>query len=74
MSDVIQHTTIEGERWDQIAQKYYGEASMMNDIITANPAVPLYDILPAGVVLNIPVIDIVDVKITATQLPPWKQS
>lgn len=74
MSDVIQHTTIEGERWDQIAQKYYGEAFMMNDIITANPAVPLYDILPAGVVLNIPVIDIVDVKITATQLPPWKQS
>lgn len=72
MSKIIQHTTIDGERWDMIAQKYYGEASMMNDIISANPTVPLYDILPAGIVLDIPVIESNELKTNSTQLPPWK--
>lgn len=69
---IIQHTTIDGERWDTIAQKYYGNAAMMNDIISANPNVPLYDILPAGIVLDIPVIESNDVKTDASNLPPWK--
>lgn len=69
---IIQHTTIDGERWDTIAQKYYGNAAMMNDIISANPSVPLYDILPAGIVLDIPVIESNDVKTDASNLPPWK--
>ena len=72
MSDIIQHTTIDGERWDMVAQKYYGQASMMNDIIEANPEVPLYDIFPAGIVLDIPVIASNDLPTDPANLPPWK--
>jgi phage tail protein X len=73
MAEIIQHTTIDGERWDFIAQKYYGKASMMNAIIAANPDVPLYDILPAGIVLDIPILESVNDATSANQLPPWKQ-
>jgi hypothetical protein len=71
--NVIQVLTIEGERWCDIANKAYGKATMMNEIIKANPDVPLYDILPGGVVLNIPVLDKVEIKTDAEFLPPWKQ-
>lgn len=70
--NIIQHTTIEGQRWDQIAHEYYGRADMMNRIIEANPGLPLYDILPGGTVVNIPIIETVEVKTDAERLPPWK--
>ena len=73
MADIIQHTTTEGERWDNIAEKIYGSASMMNRILEANPTVPRYDVLPGGIVLDIPIIATVDVKIDAEKLPPWKR-
>lgn len=73
MSSIVQHTTISGQRWDQIAKEKYGKASMMNLIIAANPGVPLYDILPGGIILDIPVIDKVEVLTDKQLLPPWKQ-
>lgn len=72
-TNVIQHTTIDGQRWDTIALINYGSADMMNKIMEANPSVPKYDQLPAGLVLNIPIIDVVEVVTTAEMLPPWKQ-
>lgn len=71
--NVIQVTTMEGERWCDIAHKAYGKATMMNTIIKANPDVPLYDVLPGGIVLNIPIVDKVEIKTDAELLPPWKQ-
>lgn len=71
--DIIQHTVIEGQRWDDIADEYYGKGSMMNDIIKANPGVPIYDRLPGGIILNIPIIETVTVKIDKENLPPWKR-
>lgn len=73
MSEFLQHITIEGERWDKIAHDYYGSASMMNVLISANPEVPLYDIFPGNVVLNIPIVDQIEVKTGAELLPPWKR-
>lgn len=70
---IIQHTTIDGQRWDQVAHEYYGRADMMNKIIEANPGVPVDDVLPGGIVLNIPIIDKVEVITDAERLPPWKQ-
>lgn len=73
MENIIQHTAIEGQRWCDIAVEYYGKASMMNDIIKANPGIPLYDRLPGGVIVDIPIIDSVEVKTDAELLPPWKR-
>ncbi len=72
-TNVLQKTTIGGERWCDIAQEYYGDSKKMNDIIKANPGVPLYDVFPGGVVLGIPIINKAEVKTDAELLPPWKQ-
>lgn len=81
-TNLLQHTTIEGQRWDQVAMEYYGsinlnvdgvETSAIGRLIEANPDVPIYDIFPAGIVLNIPIIDKVEVLTDAERMPPWKQ-
>ncbi|TBV10265.1 tail protein X [Stutzerimonas kirkiae] len=66
--DYITHITSAGERWDQLAQRYYGSAYRYPPIIAANPHVPTTATLPAGVRLAIPVLE----EQTATEdLPPW---
>ena len=37
----IPHITTEGERWDQLAWRYYGDAHRYQPIVQANPHVPL---------------------------------
>ncbi|MEZ1436980.1 hypothetical protein CMV24_14960 [Pseudomonas plecoglossicida] len=64
----IPHITTEGERWDQLAWRYYGDAHRYQPIVEANPHVPLDAALPAGLTLAIPMLD----AETATEdLPPW---
>ncbi len=73
MTNFIQHTTIDGQRWDQIAVEYYGSADKVNDLIAANPDVSIYDVFPSGIILSIPIISEVEVLTDAEKLPPWKR-
>ena len=68
-----QYITTENERWDTIAYKVYGNASLANEIIAANPLVPIVDKLPAGTVLDIPVKEEIEVLPESDKLPIWKQ-
>lgn len=62
------HLTTEGERWDQLAWRYYGDAHRYRPIVEANPHVPLAAALPPGLTLAIPVLE----PATASEdLPPW---
>lgn len=67
------YIVIEGERWDTVAQKAYGDASLYRGIIEANPDVPVSPTLIGGTVLIIPVLAFTDVKTNKELLPPWKQ-
>lgn len=67
-----EHITREGERWDLIAYEYYGDATRYEPIIVANPDVAIVPVLPSGVRLMIPIIDLKD-TIPAEELPPWKR-
>lgn len=80
--NVLQTTTREGQRWDQIAQEYYGaqtveidgvQRSAMGILIEANPGIPIYDTFPDGVVLDIPILDKSEVVTDKEKLPPWKR-
>ncbi len=73
MSDKIQITTQGGERWDNIANTAYGDPGKMGDLIAANPSIPFYDILPAGLVIDIPIIAKAEVQTDIEKLPPWKR-
>jgi phage tail protein X len=71
MSNVT-YTTLEGERFDTIAYKAYGDALLFLEIVEANPYVQLNgEPLPAGIILNIPVRERPVTE--QTNLPPWKQ-
>nr|BDD45778.1 membrane protein [bacterium] len=72
MSEYIEHITKEGDRWDLIANEYYGDPTKYEPIIKANSYVPIIPILPAGITLMIPVIEDEETEDT-TLLPPWRQ-
>lgn len=61
-----EHITGEGDRWDNLAWKYYGDPYAYEGIIRANPDVPIIPILPSGVRLLIPMLD----PLTVTSAPP----
>ena len=71
MSGYLEHITKDGDRWDLIAWQYYGDAMRYEEIILANPDVPIWPVLPAGVRLLIPVLD-TETQADAAGLPPWK--
>lgn len=66
----IEHITTQGERWDALAYRYYGDATQYERIILANPHVPYVPVLDSGVVLAVPVIDKTDTQ-TLEDVPPW---
>lgn len=69
--EVIEHVTIEGDRWDLLAWRYYGDPLAYEPIVTANATVPLYPLFPGGVRLYIPILDRAEVTRTDEDLPPW---
>ena len=72
MADAIDifltHITSDGERWDSLSVRYYGDPFLYERIVAANPHVPLTPVLPAGLRLSIPVIERADLS---EGLPPW---
>jgi nucleoid-associated protein YgaU len=68
----IEHITKEGDRWDLIANEYYGDPTKYEPIIQANKYVPIIPTLPAGITLMIPIIEDTQTEDT-TLLPPWRQ-
>lgn len=69
----LEYTTSSGDRWDQIAFKYYGDATKMNTIRDANQDIPSYDKLPAGLKIKIPILEDDTGIVDITKLPIWKQ-
>ena len=69
--EYVEHLTIENDRWDLLAWKYYGDPHLYEPIIAANPAVPIRPFLEPGIRLRVPVI--ADEAVLDRDLPPWKR-
>jgi len=63
------HKTIEGETWDLISKAYYKNEKYVHELLKANPECRNYIVLPAGLQIVIPEIDIK----TPTEIPPWRK-
>ena len=66
------YRTIQGDNWDLISYRVYqtqGRELRTGDLLEANPDYRDYVIFPAGIVLNVPDIDITQIE----TLPPWKR-
>lgn len=61
------YTTIQGDTWDLIAYKVYGEESRMTDLIKANPSHVRTVIFSAGTTLKVPAV----LKESGNDRPPW---
>ncbi len=70
-ANYITHITAAGERWDLLAWRYYGNATLYSPIIMANPSVPIEPVFEAGLTVLIPILQ--QSQALAVNLPPWKQ-
>lgn len=69
----INYTTKQGERWDQLAHRYYGTVKSMNILTDANPTVSLSPIIDSGTNLIIPIVDNSSDTVITKNTPPWKK-
>lgn len=67
----MKYTTIQGDMWDSIAHKLYGDETKMDALISANPELREVYIFSAGVELEAPD---VEVNSSVSGLPPWKNA
>lgn len=68
------HVTQQGDRWDTIAWKYYGDVSRMGFLVLVNPAVPAYPEFDAGVEIVVPLVPASPGSASAADLPPWRRN
>jgi len=80
----IEYVTQQNDRWDLIAYKAYGtvgnillndgsQANAMSYLIQNNQDIAVNDMLDAGLLLQIPIINSTILPTDPTLLPPWKR-
>ena len=65
------YTTVQGDMWDSIAYKLYGDTKFKDVLIEANAEYRWIYIFSAGIVLEVPE---VETRVTIDDLPPWKRA
>lgn len=73
MASVIEYLVKDGDRWDSIAFKAYGDATKVAGIIEANKSVIISAVLVAGTKIVVPILEDGDIIIDSELLPPWKR-
>jgi phage tail protein X len=63
------YTTLQGDTWDIIAFRVYGDEKQMSTLIEANPGQRFRVVFPAGTVLTVPTI----ASEATVELPPWRR-
>ncbi|OKP67569.1 phage tail protein [Paenibacillus sp. P3E] len=63
------YRTVQGDTWDGIAFKIYGDVQFMTLLLNANPTQAAVSIFSGNIVLNVP-----DLPSELTNsLPPWRR-
>lgn len=71
----VKIVTKEGQRLDQIAVIAYGNPFAWQEIIDANPSLPLLETYPAGIEVALPILPVQPTdSVPKELLPPWKRS
>jgi phage tail protein X len=72
MNECMTHKTIEGDRWDALALRYYGDPLHLGPLLRANPGLAAEPTLPAGAQAAVPIIDLADVAPDAPSGVAWR--
>ena len=62
------YTTVQGDMWDLISHKVYGDVRFADVLISANPQYRDVLIFSAGVTVDVPAVDVGN---TSDNLPIW---
>jgi phage tail protein X len=73
MANFVEYVAKQGDRWDTIAFKAYGDATLINGLIEANPTIIISPILETGTRVIVPILEQGEIQINSELLPPWKQ-
>lgn len=73
MTTYLSYITQEGDRWDGLAYRFYGDPFRYEPLVVANPHVPIVPVLPSGLTLAVPVLAKSDSTPSVESLPPWKR-
>lgn len=65
-----EYETIQGDTWDVISKKVYGDEKRLVELMRVNPAWIHTVFFPSGVLLDVPITEVEDIP---SELPPWKQ-
>lgn len=65
----LEYTTVDGDRWDLIAYKYYGDATKIAGLIAANQHLPIAEQFSAGHTVIVPLLPATTSK--QSEMPPW---
>ena len=71
--DSFNYTTIEGDRIDNLAHRFYGGMYGISILSEANPFVQLEPVFTTGTVLIVPIIETTQ-TVENKNLPPWKRN
>jgi phage tail protein X len=69
--EYVPYYTKDGDTWTGIGYKATGSINRAREIIEANPGVPITDVLPGGIRLQVPLFE--EVELDVVNLPPWKR-
>ncbi len=72
MSGTLTHHTASGDRWDLLADHYYGNPTLLAPLLRANPQSAHIPILPEGLTLTIPVLEEAETDSDASDHSPWR--
>jgi len=73
MENFVEYVTKQGDRWDTIAFKAYGDSTLINGIIEANTSIVISPILKPGTRVIVPILESGEIQIDSELLPPWKR-
>ena len=71
MTEYLEHLSTDGERWDQIAHRYYGDAARIAPLAEANESLRLLPVLPGGLIVRVPILP--DAPADSGDDPPWRK-
>lgn len=69
----VEYVSKQGDRWDIIANKAYGDPTLINGIIEANTSLSITPIIPVGSRIIVPILEVGEIQIDSELLPPWKR-
>ena len=66
------YRSVQGDMWDNIAYKVYGDETQMHRLIEANIKYRDIQVFPAGIELDVPDLETEEETLIAQSVPVWR--